>query len=88
MAGAKVKYDKREAIGEWGRQAACKSPVAPTMFPKDVEGVNRAIRFCRDYCPVIAECGQHALTNDERWGCWGGMGEDERERIMRKMKRA
>ena len=32
-------------------------------------------------CPIIADCRQEALANRESWGVWGGLTEDEREKI-------
>lgn len=30
-------------------------------------------------CPVVDQCRDWALTNDEKWGIWGGMNASERE---------
>jgi len=40
-------------------------------------------------CPARVECLEYALTTPEKYGVWGGMGEDERvtER-RRRMRRA
>jgi hypothetical protein len=36
-----------------------------TGAPDAVEACNR--------CPVIAECLAYAISNDEKWGVWGGV---------------
>lgn len=38
-------------------------------------------------CPVIQECLDHALSVPETFGVWGGMGEDERRLLIRRMRR-
>jgi len=61
------------------------------------EGERQQQRERREYvakavcarCPARVECLEHALTTPERYGVWGGMGEDERvtER-RRRLRRA
>jgi WhiB family transcriptional regulator, redox-sensing transcriptional regulator len=34
-------------------------------------------------CPVREECLDYALSNDERFGIWGGLSERERRRAKR-----
>ena len=34
-------------------------------------------------CDVRAECLSYALSNDERFGIWGGLSERERRRLKR-----
>jgi WhiB family redox-sensing transcriptional regulator len=63
----------------WVEQAACKE-VGPGPWDSDDETNNtyrEARRVCR-MCPVAAECLEWALTNDERYGMWGGMTPVER----------
>ena len=35
-------------------------------------------------CPVKLECLDHALTNNEEHGIWGGLGPEERKKLRRK----
>src|SRR5690606_16459965 len=39
-------------------------------------------------CPVRTECLDHALTYPERHGIWGGLDEDERDRIRKNRREA
>ena len=32
-------------------------------------------------CPVVVQCLEYALAQDERFGIWGGLSERERRRI-------
>lgn len=34
-------------------------------------------------CPVVEECLEHALANDETDGMWGGMSPGERKQLAR-----
>lgn len=38
-------------------------------------------------CPIWEECLDHALSNKERFGMWGGLTPIERRRIERKERR-
>jgi len=33
-------------------------------------------------CPVVTECRNHALTVEETYGIWGGLGESELRRLI------
>jgi len=39
-------------------------------------------------CPVRSSCLEYALAKPERYGVWGGMGERERERLLRNLSSA
>jgi WhiB family redox-sensing transcriptional regulator len=66
---------------EWMDRAACLGMVPPahpdTMFPETGSGKaiklehRRALAVCYS-CPVRSECFDHAMTNRERNGVWGG----------------
>jgi WhiB family redox-sensing transcriptional regulator len=73
----------------WVEQAACKE-VGPGPWDSDDETANsyrEARRVCR-VCPVAAECLEWALTNDERFGMWGGMTPAERRGLGNEMDHA
>lgn len=51
-----------------------------------VELYDEAKAVCRT-CPVRNQCLEYALSNKERYGCWGGLAPIERLRIERKHRR-
>jgi len=71
----------------WRQRGFC-SGETEAFFPHRGEA-RRAIAakaVCLSGCPVIDECLEFALTNNERFGVWGGKGEEERRRIRRKRR--
>ncbi|NLA34859.1 MAG: WhiB family transcriptional regulator [Actinobacteria bacterium] len=58
----------------WQRNAACASVgpgAAKLFFSDELTDIAAAKRICST-CPVIAECLDTALANNEQWGVWGG----------------
>lgn len=83
---------------DWRHRAACRDE-SPEAFFVDAgylgkrlsrEGFHLAVEeakaVCRR-CPVIDECAEWAFDNDERYGIWGGLTEDERARMRRRAGR-
>ena len=70
--------------GAWRADAACHGMRADIFFPdpSDTAGAALAQSICAD-CPVRAPCAEHALTAPERYGIWGGLTEDQRQRMRR-----
>ena len=77
---------------EWFRHAACAGDDGNVYYPEPV-GLGRgtippdyrpALVVCRNVCRVRAECLDHALVNDERFGVWGGTTPEDRLRIRRR----
>lgn len=79
--------ENRDPVGEWAARAKCKGLDPEVMFPEYGKGVEKAKRVCDD-CPVIVECGNHAIDQRELYGVWGGWSEKERRGIRRRMQRA
>ncbi|MCB0915402.1 MAG: WhiB family transcriptional regulator [Actinobacteria bacterium] len=81
---------------DWQLQGACRGE-DPNLFfhPEGERGSARQAResaakaICAT-CPVLRECAEHALAVREPYGVWGGMSEEERERILsaRRLARA
>jgi WhiB family redox-sensing transcriptional regulator len=71
----------------WRADAACRDhphpewwlPVAVKREPKEYDA---ARQICRT-CPVIGDCLDHALRDNEREGMWGGHTPKERWRIRK-----
>ena len=75
--------------GEWWEQAACRDRNAELFFHSDHErGPSRAMRAAKAKavcatCPVVALCLEYALAQPEPYGIWGGLDEQEREKLLR-----
>lgn len=72
----------------WHDQAACRGPQAVVFFPP-VLTERRNEKYARERrakaicggCAVTTDCLEHALTNGEHHGIWGGMSESERRNL-------
>ena len=87
----------------WRQRALCRDQDPDIWFPDPTgiaghgaariraRGEEIAVDIC-EACPVQAECLAWALSNDERYGVWGGKTEKEREtarlRIQRNRRKA
>lgn len=77
---------------EWFESAACLGipraadifyPVGTTGMAEDQIAIAKSI--CAG-CPVQLDCLEWALAHDEQ-GVWGGMSEDDRRRLRRRLRR-
>lgn len=74
---------------EWQDSAACRFEDRDLFFHPDEErGRYAAFREAAAKqiprsCPVRGECLDYALAADERYGVWGGLSAEERERVRR-----
>jgi hypothetical protein len=62
----------------------------PTFYanPNNKQMMDNAVAVCFT-CPVVMECQQYALANNEEYGVWGGMTPEQRRVNMTpKPKRA
>src|SRR3712207_3201700 len=64
----------------WRLDALCAETDPEAFFPEKGGSTREAKRVCSG-CAVRAECLEFALTNDERFGIWGGLSERERRRV-------
>ena len=74
-------------LWDWQLQGSCRR-VGPDVFfhPEGERGParearERAAKAVCATCPVIEQCREHALAVREPYGVWGGLSEDDRERI-------
>jgi WhiB family redox-sensing transcriptional regulator len=65
---------------DWRLDALCAETDPEAFFPEKGGSTREAKRVCTG-CAVRAECLESALTNDERFGIWGGLSERERRRL-------
>ncbi len=78
---------------DWQRKGNCRKLDTAIFFDLDgLRGAKRRRReehakaICRT-CLVINECLNHAIQVQEPYGVWGGMGEDERQTLIKKTRR-
>jgi WhiB family redox-sensing transcriptional regulator len=64
----------------WRLDALCAETDPEAFFPEKGGSTREAKRVCVG-CDVRSECLEYALSNDERFGIWGGLSERERRRI-------
>lgn len=79
-------------VWDWQREGLCRGRDSHMFYhPNGERGPARAKRedkakaICRA-CPVIVECRRHALTTEEPYGIWGGLGENERRDMFKRRK--
>lgn len=91
---ATIKYLPRPVTDayEWQQQAACRGLDSSVFFhPSGERGASRTRRAERAKeicagCPVLAQCRKHALASHEPYGVWGGLTEEERDRMIRQRR--
>ena len=81
-----------ESRYDWRDEASCLWQDPELFFPVGNTGparlqIEEAKAVCRT-CPVIDTCLKYALENDEDFGVWGGLSEDERRAVKRRNIRA
>lgn len=69
--------------GDWREQAACSSDDPDLWHPEgdEVRRKGRRAKAVCGSCPVQTECLEHALTQGENLGIWGGLTALERRRL-------
>ena len=69
----------------WQSDGACRTAPDATIFfpsPGDTEALRAAKAMCGGG-PVVQECLEYALNNNERYGIWGGKSTRERLLMLR-----
>ena len=91
MADLQDALEERRVAPEmgWMSRGACRGTSEfIEWYPERSNGEVQARRaFCRSVCPVIDECLEYALANDE-YGVWGGTSERERRRIKKQRRQS
>ena len=74
-----------DAEGElaWQTDALCAQTDPEAFFPEKGGSTRDAKRVC-EACPVSGQCLDYAMSNDEKFGIWGGLSERERRRLRRR----
>jgi WhiB family redox-sensing transcriptional regulator len=76
---------------EWWGLAACRDAEPEVFFPISAttasrDTVQRAKAVCTS-CPVQSQCLRYALRHRQEQGIWGGLTEDERRLLSRRLAR-
>jgi len=76
----------------WRSDAACRDLPTDLFFPvghgpRAQDQARLAKQICAD-CPVRQECLDYALEGNSRYGVFGGLDEDERHRLRRRLSGA
>jgi hypothetical protein len=66
----------------WQLHAACRGAPTDLFFPDKWDDSRPAKAICAR-CPVRTDCTEHAFTQPEFHGIWGGMSERQRRNIRR-----
>jgi WhiB family redox-sensing transcriptional regulator len=79
---------------EWQLRGSCRGADSNLFFHTDNERgsarerrESKAKAICQT-CPVLAQCRKHAMTVQEPYGIWGGLGEIERRALFLRERRA
>lgn len=72
----------------WETRAACRRPGVPAglFFSENLSDITAAKRVCAE-CPVMSECLEQAIHNQEPWGVWGGQLFSNGKMLMVKRRR-
>lgn len=70
---------------DWMDRGLCAQTDPESFFPEKGGSTREAKTICAT-CPVMAECLDYALDNDERFGIWGGLSERERRKVKAAMQ--
>lgn len=68
---------------DWMKKANCRDTDPEAFFPELGEGVPQTVRAVCDSCPVQQTCLDYALERPQLKGIWGGLGDQERARILK-----
>jgi WhiB family transcriptional regulator, redox-sensing transcriptional regulator len=79
-------------MADWRHRAVCREVDPELFFPIGNSGpamlqIHDAKDVCRR-CDVADRCLQWALESGQEFGVWGGMSEDERRALKRRIQRA
>ena len=67
----------------WQTDALCAQTDPEAFFPEKGGSTRDAKKICTG-CEVRGECLEYALSNDERFGIWGGLSERERRKLRKR----
>jgi WhiB family redox-sensing transcriptional regulator len=71
---------------EWREFRACKNLEVSTFFPTGTAQYKNALRICSQ-CKVSKACLDYSVSNNIRYGIWGGKGESQRIRLIQEYQK-
>lgn len=75
-------FDGFETL-QWQEDALCNQTDPEAFFPEKGGSTREAKKVCNG-CEVAEKCLEYAMSNDERFGIWGGLSERERRKLKKK----
>ncbi len=72
-----------EGLLGWQERALCAQTDPEAFFPEKGGSTREAKKVCLS-CDVRGDCLEYALSNDERFGIWGGLSERERRKLKKR----
>ncbi len=81
VPGVRKNVDEGNPLG-WQTDSLCAQTDPEAFFPEKGGSTRDAKKIC-GACEVRTECLDYALSNDERFGIWGGLSERERRKLRK-----
>lgn len=82
VPGVRQRVDDDNPLA-WQSDSLCAQTDPEAFFPEKGGSTRDAKKICGS-CEVRTECLEYALSNDERFGIWGGLSERERRKLRKR----
>lgn len=82
VPGVRQRVDDDNPLA-WQTDSLCAQTDPEAFFPEKGGSTRDAKKICGS-CEVRTECLEYALSNDERFGIWGGLSERERRKLRKR----
>lgn len=77
---------KAKIMGDWREEAACIGKGNEMFYPERSHALAQKAKAICAKCPVKGECLDEAISNNEKFGIWGGMDTLERTKEIRRRR--
>lgn len=82
VPGVRQAQDTEDPL-QWQTDSLCAQTDPEAFFPEKGGSTRDAKKICST-CEVRTQCLEYALSNDERFGIWGGLSERERRKLRKR----
>jgi WhiB family transcriptional regulator, redox-sensing transcriptional regulator len=82
VPGVRQNVDEANPLA-WQSDSLCAQTDPEAFFPEKGGSTRDAKKICTS-CEVRSQCLEYALSNDERFGIWGGLSERERRKLRKR----